>query len=100
MALAFVVTPKARAVYGIKPGGNFREYMGAIFKERLYSKIPFPESFAGVTMSGYGFGDQHEQECDELERATRSDGMVTLSLRTSERENKVRHVLVRNGYQS
>jgi hypothetical protein len=107
--LAFVAAPTAQVVICVEPVGNLRRYIlqkaaGLGLKnvyavEGLITQIPFPDSFAGVTMSGHVFGEFPEHECDELERVTRPGGMVILCPGSSDRESDPHQVLVRRGYQ-
>ena len=113
--LAFVAAPTAQAVFCVEPVGNLRRYIlqkagnlglkNVFAVDGLITQIPFPDSFAGVTMGGHVFGDFPEQECDELERVTRPGGMVILCPGSSDREtvlstvSDLHQVLVRRGYQ-
>lgn len=107
--LAFVAAPAAQAVFCVEPVGNLRRYIlekarhlgykNVFAAEGLITQIPFPDSFTGVTMGGHVFGEFPEQECDELERVTRSGGMVILCPGSSDKESDSHQVLVRRGYQ-
>lgn len=106
--LALVAAKNSAIVFPVEPVGNLRRYL----KEKalrlglrevypvdgLITAIPFPDGFAGVTMGGHVFGDAPEAECDELERVTRTGGMVILCPGNNDLDNPAHSALASRGY--
>jgi SAM-dependent methyltransferase len=107
--LAFSVAPLARTVWAVELVANLRDYMRAKARrlgfdnfytvDGLITGIPFPDGFADVTMGGHVFGGNPEPECSELERVTRSGGMVILCPGSSETEQEAHACLLAHGYE-
>jgi SAM-dependent methyltransferase len=106
--LSFVAARQGALVFAVEPVGNLREYLRSKAKEQglmnfyavdgLITQVPFPAHFADVTMGGHVFGDQPEAELAELERVTRSGGMVILCPGNNDQDNDVHAFLVGRGY--
>ena len=106
--LAFIVAPFAKVVFTVEPVENLRNFLKAkrdtLGYQNLYpidgliTEIPFPDEFADVTMAGHVFGDHPEEELGEMERVTKTGGMVILCPGTSEKEQRVHEYLVRQEY--
>ena len=108
--LTFVAAnQQARAVFAVEPVCNLRQYikqktrklgLGNVFPaDGLITEMPFPDSFADVTMGGHVFGDQPESEHHEMVRVTKPGGMVILCPGNNERDEGWHQFLVDQGYQ-
>jgi SAM-dependent methyltransferase len=106
--LAFVAAGSAFAVFAVEPVGNLRHYiklkahdfhLSNIFPvDGLITDIPFPASFADITMCGHVYGDNPEQEYLEMKRVTRPGGMIILCPGTSSSEGIAHDYLVSQGF--
>jgi SAM-dependent methyltransferase len=106
--LAFLAAQNAFAVYPVEPVTNLRFYIQDKAKkfglnniypvDGLITKIPFHDNFADISMGGHVFGDRPREECLELERVTKPDGMVVLCPGNNDKDNEVHHILLDNGY--
>ena len=106
--LAFVAAQTAKTVYAVEPVGNLRAYLKVKAKRKglsnvfvvdgLITDLPFPDNFADVTMEGHVFGDNPEQEHLEMERITKTGGMVIHCPGTGDRDNDDHKFLVSQGY--
>lgn len=106
--LTFVAAPLAKTVFPVEPVGNLRDYMRDKaaklgFKnvypvDGLITRIPFPDSFADVTMGGHVFGDELEKEYAELSRVTRPGGMIILCPGNSDKDNAEHAFLLEKGF--
>jgi SAM-dependent methyltransferase len=86
--LALIAAETAVVVFAVEPVANLRRYIKQkaekndfdnIFPvDGLIAEIPFPDDFADVTMAGHVFGDDPSAEYPEMERVTRTGGMVIL----------------------
>jgi SAM-dependent methyltransferase len=106
--LTFIAAPKARVVYAVEPVGNLRLYLKQKAREKglsnvfpvdgLITDIPFPDDFADVSMGGHVFGDAREAECKEMERITKSGGMVIYCPGNNDLDNETHQFLLKKGY--
>jgi SAM-dependent methyltransferase len=106
--LAFIAAPKAKVVYAIEPVGNLRFYLRQKAREKglsnvfpvdgLITNIPFPDDFADISMGGHVFGDAREAECMEMERVTKSGGMVTYCPGNNDLDNETHQFLTKQGF--
>jgi len=106
--LAFIATEDARVVYAVEPVGNLRQYIKQkaraqnltnIFPvDGLITDLPFPTSFADITMGGHVFGGFPEAEYLELKRVTKPGGMIILCPGSSLNETKAHEYLVSQGF--
>jgi hypothetical protein len=107
--LTFVAAPLARAVFPVEPVGNLRDYIRARAAEQglrnvypvdgLITRIPFPDSFADIVMSGHVLGDSPPEETAEMERVTCPGGMVIFCPGSSDTNQELRDFMVGQGYQ-
>ena len=107
--LAFVAAPVAKAVYCVEPVANLRDFIlskaHTLGHENVYAvdglitRIPFHDGFADITMGGHVFGDFPEEERDELERVTRTGGMVILCPGNIDKDTPAHQSLLDGGYQ-
>lgn len=105
--LSLTVAPLAGEVFAVEPVGNLRRYivekarrigLENIFAvDGLITAIPFPADFADVTMGGHVFGDDPEEEFDELLRVTRPGGWVVLCPGNNDRDDAIHAFLTRRG---
>jgi 2-polyprenyl-3-methyl-5-hydroxy-6-metoxy-1,4-benzoquinol methylase len=101
--LTFVAAQAAKAVFAVEPVANLRYYIKEKARKRrvnnvfpvdgLITDLPFPDTFAHVTMGGHVFGDDPATELAELERVTQPEGMVILCPGNNDVDND-RHVLL------
>lgn len=86
--LAFAVAPLAKVVFAIEPVANLRRFL---WKKRIelgfqnlypldgmITQIPLPDNFADILMAGHVFGDDLEEEYQEMVRVVRDGGMILL----------------------
>ena len=108
--LAFAVAPLARVVYAVEPVANLRRYLWQK-REKLgmanvypadgsITRIPFPENFADIVMAGHVFGEEPENEYQEMLRVTRIGGKILLHPGTNAgSEDAAHHFLIDKGFQ-
>jgi SAM-dependent methyltransferase len=106
--LAFVAAENAAAVFAVEPVGNLRVYIKQkahaqnirnIFPvDGLITDLPFPDSFADITMGGHVYGDTPEASYNEMKRVTMPGGMIILCPGTSLPEVKAHEYLVSQGF--
>lgn len=106
--LALIAAPKARAIFAVEPVANLRVFLKAKARNQglknvfpvdgLITDIPFPDDFADLTMAGHAFGDDPEEECCELERVTRPEGMIVLCPGNKDLDNEIHSFLVSKGF--
>jgi SAM-dependent methyltransferase len=106
--LTFIAAPTAKVVYAVEPVGNLRFYLKKKAREKelgnvfpvdgLITDIPFPDDFADISMGGHVFGDNREAECKEMERVTKSGGMVIYCPGNNDLDNDTHQFLLKQGY--
>ncbi|HET9493926.1 MAG TPA: class I SAM-dependent methyltransferase, partial [Chloroflexia bacterium] len=97
----------AAAVFAVDPVGRLRAYLkekarAAGYRDvypvdGLITDLPFPDAFAGVTMSGHVYGDDPEEELAEMLRVTHPGGMVILCPGNNDVDDAVHDYLVSQG---
>lgn len=102
--LALVAAEKAEAVYAVEPVANLRKYLKDKARKQglrnvyavdgLITDLPFSDRFADVTMEGHVFGDQPEEEYQEIVRVTKPGGMVILCPGSADRDGDSHRFLV------
>lgn len=107
--LALAVAGKAQAVFAVEPVANLRRYLKHKARNQhihnlypvdgLITDIPFPDTFADVTMGGHVFGDHPQEECQELLRVTRPGGTVILCPGNRDTDDDRHQFLVSQGFQ-
>ena len=107
--LAFVAAEKAQTVFAVEPVENLRRYIKAKAKELGFKNVyavdgliedsPFPDDFADVVMGGHVFGDNLQEEYDELLRVAKPGGMVILCPGNNDEDNEVHAFLVEHGFE-
>lgn len=106
--LAFIAAGAGAAtVFAVEPVENLRRYMRARACEQgfvhfyavdgLITDIPFPDGFADVVLGGHVFGDEREAELAELERVTKTGGMLILCPASTLSETQNHEFLVSRG---
>lgn len=106
--LAFIAALTAAVVFAVEPVGNLRCYIKQkaqamhltnVFPvDGLITDLPFPASFADITMGGHVFGDHPEAEYAEMKRVTVAGGMLILCPGSSLSESKAHDYLVSQGF--
>jgi hypothetical protein len=104
----FTVAPLAAAVFAVEPVGNLRDHIHEkarrlgltnVFPvDGLLTRIPFPDSFADVVMSGHVYGDEPEAEVAEVTRVTKPGGTVIFIPGNNDVDNPSHHYLVGQGF--
>jgi SAM-dependent methyltransferase len=104
----FTVAPLAAAVFAVEPVGNLRDYLRAKARrlgltnvypvDGLITRIPFPDGFADVVMSGHVYGDEPEAEVAEVMRVTRPGGMAIFIPGNNDIDNESHRYLVGQGF--
>jgi SAM-dependent methyltransferase len=107
--LTFVAAPLAQSVFPVEPVGNLRDYIRARAAEQglanvypvdgLITRIPFPDAFSDVVMSGHVLGDFPPEEIAEMERVTRLGGMIIFCPAGCGTSTDLRDFMVGQGYQ-
>jgi SAM-dependent methyltransferase len=106
--LTLIAAPIAKVIFAVEPVANLRVFLKSkasnlgfknIFPvDGLITDIPFPDDFADVTMAGHAFGDEPEGEYQELERVTRSEGMIVLCPGNKDLDNERHSFLISKGF--
>jgi SAM-dependent methyltransferase len=108
--LAFVAAEAgARAVFAVEPVANLRNYIrqkaadkalkNIFTMDGLITRLPFPDDFVDVTMSGHVFGDAPQAECTEMLRVTKLGGKVILCPGSSTSEGPAHEYLMAQGFE-
>lgn len=106
--LAFLVADKAKTIYAVEPVENLRYWMkNKAQKKKLKNfyivdgfieSLPFSDKFADIVMSGHVFGDDLEEENQELERIAKKGGMIIHCPGNNDEDNETHQFLVSHGY--
>ncbi|MCK5116529.1 MAG: methyltransferase domain-containing protein [Candidatus Aegiribacteria sp.] len=107
--IALIVAAKAKVVYAVEPVDNLRLYLkekavelglkNIFVLDGLITDIPFEDEFADVSIGGYVFGDDPEEELQEMLRITKPGGMVILCPGNDDQNNERHDFLVNNGFE-
>ena len=107
--LAFAAAPRARYVFAIEPVANLRRFIlkksHALGFQNIYpldgfiTQIPLPDQFADILMAGHVFGDDLQNEYQELVRVVKDGGVILLHPGTNAgSEDDAHHFLVSRGF--
>ncbi len=107
--LAFLVAPTAAVVYAVEPVANLRRYLWdkreQLGLENVYpldgtiTRIPLPADFADIVMAGDVFGDNLEEEVQEMLRVVSDGGLILLHPGTNAiAEDEAHQFLVNHGF--
>lgn len=106
--LAFLVADKAKTIYAVEPVENLRIWMRVKAVEKklnnfyvadgFIENLPFSDGFADIVMSGHVFGDNLEEEKQELERVVKKGGMIIHCPGNNDEDNETHQFLVSHGY--
>lgn len=104
----FRVANLARTVYAVEPVGNLRTFIKSKSKtlghkniyviDGIMTEIPFPDNFADIVMAGHVFGDEVEDEYNELVRVIKPGGMVILIPGNNDCDNEIHEFLMTKGF--
>lgn len=104
----FTVAPLAAAVWAVEPSGNLRDYLREKARELgcanvypvdgLITRLPFPDGFADVVMSGHVYGDEPEAELTEVLRVTKPGGDALFVPGNNDVDNAAHAHLVAQGF--
>ncbi len=107
--IALIAASKAKAVYAVEPVANLRIYLrekavnlglkNIFVPDGLITNIPFEDEFADITLGGYVFGDDPNEELLEMLRITKPGGMVILCPGNDDQDNDKHDFLVKNGFE-
>lgn len=107
--LTFIAAPYARTVYAVEPVGNLRIYLKEktqvkklknVFPvDGLITDIPFSNGFFDVSMGGFVFGDNKENEYLEMERVTKKGGMIIYCPGNIDADNDEHSFLIDKGFE-
>ncbi len=107
--LTLLVAEKADMVFAVEPVANLRNYLKQKAKSRnlnniyavdgLITDIPFPPQFADFTIGGHVFGDDLEDEYQELCRVTKPGGMIILCPGNNDLDNDRHKFLISHGFE-
>ena len=106
--LAFLVSNNKNKVYCVEPVGSLRSYLKEkskrlnknqiIVVDGLITDIPFHDSFSDITMAGHVYGDDLEDEYNELMRVTKKNGMIILCPGNNDEDNDIHKYLISKGF--
>lgn len=107
--LAFTAASLAHVVYAVEPVANLRRYLWEKREQLDFSNVypvdgtitqlPFPDQFADILMAGHVFGEELEEEYNEMRRVVRDGGLILLHPGTNAAsEDKAHHFLVDKGF--
>ncbi len=106
--LAFLVADKIKTIYAVEPVENLRHWMKNKAQEKklnnfyvvdgFIESLPFSDGFADIAMSGHVFGDNLEEENQELERVVKKGGMIIHCPGNNDEDNETHQFLVSHGY--
>jgi SAM-dependent methyltransferase len=107
--LAFLVADKVKTIYAVEPVENLRYWMKNKAREKklknfyvvdgFIEKLSFSEGFVDIVMSGHVFGDNLEEENQELERVVKKSGIIIHCPGNNDKDNETHQFLVSHGYQ-
>lgn len=107
--LALIATSKAKVVYAVEPVANLRVYLkkkamelglnNIFVVDGLIQDIPFEDEFADITIGGYVFGDQPDEEFREMMRVTKPDGTAILCPGNTDNDNNRHDFLIGKGFE-
>ncbi|MFZ2970538.1 MAG: class I SAM-dependent methyltransferase [Minisyncoccia bacterium] len=107
--LAFLVADKAKIIYAVEPIENLRYWMKVKAQEKklnnfyiadgFIESLSFPNDFADIVMSGHVFGDNLEEENQEMERVAKKGGMIIHCPGNNDEDNETHQFLVGHGYE-
>lgn len=107
---AFALAPLAKTVFCVEPVWNLRRYLkrraetegfrNVYVVDGVVESIPFPDGFADIVTSGHVVGDDVPRETAEMERITKSGGMVILCPGNNDVDNGIHQQLTAFGYAS
>lgn len=106
--LALAAAKKAAHVFAVEPVTSLRNFIrekadiqgfnNVYPVDGLITQIPFPDQFADITMGGHVFGDQLNEEYQELLRVTKPGGTVILCPGNIDEDNSLHDFLVSHGF--
>jgi ubiquinone/menaquinone biosynthesis C-methylase UbiE len=106
--LAFIAAEKAAVVFAVEPVGNLRLYIkgkarshnirNVFAVDGLITDLPFPDTFADITMGGHVFGDTPDASYNEMKRITKPGGMIILCPGSSLSEVAAHEFLIKQGF--
>jgi SAM-dependent methyltransferase len=104
----FRLANHARYIYAVEPIANLRKYIKTKAKklnhnniyvvDGLITQIPFPDNFADVVLGGHVFGDDFEEEYNEIERVVRPNGLILLIPGNTDSDNLTHEYLIKKGF--
>ncbi|MEA3314011.1 MAG: integrase core domain-containing protein, partial [Caldisericota bacterium] len=107
--LTFIAAPYARIVYAVEPVGNLRIYLKEkaqmeklknVFPvDGLITDISFPNGFFDVSLGGFVFGDNKENEYREMERVTKKDGIIIYCPENIDADNDEHRFLINKEFE-
>ena len=106
--IALIAAAQAKEVYAVEPVANLRVYLkdkavslglkNIFVMDGLISDIPFEDKFADITICAYVFGDDPNEELQEMLRITKPGGMLILCPGNDDQDNDRHGFLVKNGF--
>ena len=107
--IALIAAAKAESVYAVEPVANLRIYLrdkavdmglkNIFVVDGFIMDIPFENEFADITTCGYVFGDDPNEELQEMMRVTKPGGMVILCPGNDDQDNDRHGFLVEKGFE-
>ena len=99
----------AKYVYSVEPLSNLRTYIKDKSKrlgynrvyvvDGLLTEIPYPDNFTDIVISGHVFGDDLEDEYNEMFRVVKPGGMIILIPGNNDEDNDIHKFLINKGFQ-
>ena len=108
--LAFTAAEEgAQYVFAVEPVNNLRVFIKEKARDKgvkniypmsgLITDLPFPDDFVDVAMGGHVFGDNPENEYQEMVRVVKPGGMVILCPGNSDKDDEKHEFFVCQGFQ-
>ena len=107
--IALIAAAKAESVYAVEPVANLRIYLrgktidlglkNIFVVDGLITNVPFEDEFADISICGYVFGDDPNEELHEMTRVTKKGGMVILCPGNDDQDNDRHRFLIEKGFE-
>lgn len=105
----FRIAHLAKHIHIVEPIGNLRKYLrekaiklnrnNVFVSDGLMTEIPFPDNFTDIVVSGHVFGDEPNEEFEEVMRVIKPGGMMILMPGNSDKDNDIHTFLMDKGCQ-
>lgn len=107
--IALIAAALAESVYAVEPVANLRIYLrnkvvdqglrNIFVVDGLITDVPFEDEFADISICGYVFGDDPNEELQEMTRVTKPGGMVILCPGNDDQDDERHGFLIEKGFE-